>query len=647
MKLQPKIRVRNEGGAALVAALSTILILSLVGAGVLMNATTRYNATSTQVKGWKEALVAAEGGGDIAFEVLRRKVGNPREAFDAASGWTSPAPDPINNTESWSLGFNDAAPMAFGENSRFRARVTVDRFQLIPGSNSVGYYRIRSEGTAQVTGLKRVGMDNRTNIIAKGDNLLRKIDFNFKHFTAAYGHGDALPDAVASAANGKQTAAVSNPGRAEVTRRIEMVAVPVMPIEGAVKTQGRLRASGATFDSYNSANGAYPGTPNPAPPRDVDAHDADMVCGSSDFDATFIYGDITTNGGAAKTNQASGVVDNNVPVVLQPARPNVDPIPDLAGVTLEPGGSQSDDYIRPPTRRSSNGALQTTFWYRMSELDDDMVLDPLQTPNGTPIDTTINIHVIGHVKGLRVNKGVTANIYFTGNVTAKARDLPNMNADGSLPTWDYFYTTTANRTGATGFTAADVGKLAYQEGSPGTYWRLTGHSPVTWVSVTVPNVADVVSAPIVPTWAYDNAAARNVATGFGTDDIGKLSYVRDTQTYFRLVAISPATWVAAQPYAASPLVSRAGHMWFWGITPADNSTRTIDIAPPGDSNSVYAGWYAPGHDFTTRGNPDFFGCFVVKSFYTNGNNQFHFDKQLAGTTAPLDYRIASYIEDIR
>ena len=93
--------------------------------------------------------------------------------------------------------------MTFGDDSRFRARVTVDRFQLVPGSNSVGYYRIRSTGTAQVTGLKRVGMDNRTDIITKGDNLLRKIDFNFKHFAAAYGHGDALPEATPNATNGK------------------------------------------------------------------------------------------------------------------------------------------------------------------------------------------------------------------------------------------------------------------------------------------------------------------------------------------------------------------------------------------------------------------------------------------------------------
>jgi hypothetical protein len=442
-----------------------------------------------------------------------------------------------------------------------------------------------------------------------------------------------------------------------------MVAVPVMPIEGAIKTQGRLRASGATFDSYNSANGPHPGTSNPPPPRDVDAHDADMACGSSDFDATYIYGDISTNGGAAKTNQASGVVDNNVPIVLLPARSGEAPIPDLGGITLETGGVIKDDEIRPPTRRNANGVLQTTFWYRVSKVDEDLELYPLETANGTPIDTTINIHVVGNVKGLKVRKGVTANIYFTGNMDGKSEEFSNRNADGSLPAWDFFYTSLANRIAASGFKDSDLGKLAYQEGSPGTYWRLLSHTPaIIWTpqSVDPADLAKVVSTPIAPSGAFDTPAARTNATGFtpqdnfSSADVGKLAYQRfnadgttPSQTYWRLVNHSPVTWASAEPYAASQLVSRAGHMWFYGLTPADNSTRTIDIEPPGDSNSFYAGVYAPGHDFTTRGNPDFYGCFVVKSFYTNGNNQFHFDKQLAATANPLDFRIASYIEDIR
>ena len=136
-------------------------------------------------------------------------------------------------------------------------------------------------------------------------------------------------------------------------------------------------------------------------------------------------------------------------------------------ITLETSGyDDDDDEIRPPTRRNSNGVLQTTFWYRLSSID-DLELYPLRTPNGTPIDTTINIHVMGNVRGLEVRKGVTANIYFTGNMSGKADEYPNLNADGPLPAWDFYYTSLISRTAATGFTASDVGKLAYQEGTPG------------------------------------------------------------------------------------------------------------------------------------------------------------------------------------
>src|SRR4051795_6356354 len=107
--MKPTIRTKatNETASALVAALSTILILSIVGAGVLLNCTTRYNASSTQVKGWKDALVAAEAGSDMGFNIIRQHVADPATAFAAASGWVAPAPSPLPNTNSWSLGYSN------------------------------------------------------------------------------------------------------------------------------------------------------------------------------------------------------------------------------------------------------------------------------------------------------------------------------------------------------------------------------------------------------------------------------------------------------------------------------------------------------------------------------------------------------------
>jgi hypothetical protein len=69
MKLQAQ---RGNDGNILLCALCTIVIISLIGANVLINCTTRYNVTAKQLKGWKEALYAAEAGGDAGFDEVRK-----------------------------------------------------------------------------------------------------------------------------------------------------------------------------------------------------------------------------------------------------------------------------------------------------------------------------------------------------------------------------------------------------------------------------------------------------------------------------------------------------------------------------------------------------------------------------------------------
>src|SRR5437762_13331342 len=81
--------VQNENGSAIICAMGTTLSLSIVGANVLMNCTTRYNATSKQVSAWRNALAGAEAGADIAYAETRRTFTNPATQF-AGTGWSSP-----------------------------------------------------------------------------------------------------------------------------------------------------------------------------------------------------------------------------------------------------------------------------------------------------------------------------------------------------------------------------------------------------------------------------------------------------------------------------------------------------------------------------------------------------------------------------
>ena len=566
MKARKLTLKHNETGSTLLWVMTTVLVLSMAGAGVLTNATARYNVTSKQVKGWQDALGAAEAGADLGFAQVRLYGLDSTKGFATADGWASPAPSPLPATNSWTT-----TTPTFGEGNSLGATVTVDRIGSLPSTDPTppGYYRIRSIGTAKVSGLKRTGMDDAlesgvasfTNEKArgKGDSLLRKIDFKLDHFIATYGYGDALPSAPGTSANGKSAVPIADADFAQVTRRVELIALPIMPIEVGIKSAGSFR--GSLVDSYDSKNGAWTSS-NPPAPYDAYAHDGDVACATSDFYASkTIYGDVSTNGGNATNNNITGVVDNNVPFTIPPAvmgtAPLASPPPSYEN-TPNPS-----NVIDPIPRSLANGQKQTEYWYTYTSLTflTGLTINPI-TANiagvgpKTPIDTIVNIYVTGNVGSVApinvtVNKGVTANIYFTGNMEGDANSYVNNNVDGP--------------------------------GGNGVYVRDYVYNAVT-------------------------------------------------QTY-----------TEAGTYSPSPLVSRAGHLWFYGISPATGSRR-IDIK---SSGAMWAAFYAPSHDFYFNGNPDLYGVMVCRNYYGNGNTSFHFDKQLLTVGKPVDYRVASFIEDIR
>ena len=531
----------QETGSTLICTLGAIIIVSLIGANVLMNCTTRFNTTAKQVKGWKEALYAAEAGGDIGYAECRRVVADPGNIFTTARGWSQDA-SAANPT------WTKTIP-PFGADNSLSATVTVDRFTEVNGNP---YYRIRAIGQADVKGLRRTGMDNRMNATTRGDSLLRKIDFSFDHFKATYGYGDVLPTASGTVANGKALTAVAN---AQVKRRIELIAVPTMAFEGAIKCLTSFSGPGSAgvVDSYNSINGSYAtanasgfAAGNSSSPYYVDARDGNVAVNSAAFNqGNVIYGDVSTNGGNLNhtNSQITGAIDNNVPFYIPPWTQPTLP----TGVSYEAG---SPSTITPPVRYESDGVTRKTeFWYLYTGNFKNITINPVYD-GSTPIETEYNIVVNGDVGDVTVNKGVMAKVHFRGNLSAKARDLVNNNLDG--------------------------------------YGATTG------VKMVNPN--------------RDNNAATND------------SYIDSVNT------------------------SRPGHLQFYGITPTNGSSQRIDIAPPGDICAIF---YAPGADLSLTGNPDILGAVVCKTFTGNGNTGFHFDKALTGVGIPTEYRIASYIEDVR
>ena len=116
-----KTYVRNQNGSAIVCAMTTILIISIIGANVLMNCTTRYNVTSKQVSAWRDALAAAEAGADIAFAETRKTFTNPATQF-TATGWSSPD----TSVGPWTY----TMPTPIGPSGNLSATATVDNFRL-------------------------------------------------------------------------------------------------------------------------------------------------------------------------------------------------------------------------------------------------------------------------------------------------------------------------------------------------------------------------------------------------------------------------------------------------------------------------------------------------------------------------------------
>jgi hypothetical protein len=530
-----KTYVQNENGSAIVCAMGTILILSIIGANVLMNCTTRYNVTSKQVNAWRNALAAAEAGADIAYAETRKTFTNPATQF-TGTGWSSPD----SSTGPWTYTMSNP----IGGSANLLATATVDKFTTVDGYRC---YRIRSIGAARVLGLRRTGMDDTpaqvgssfglTGARGGGDSLVRKIDFNYDHFIATYGDGDGNNKRVVSVpsdANGQPLA--------QVSRRIELVAVPILPISGAIKTTGSFYGPGSSgvIDSFNSDNGPYDPTValggNPLPQFYSDSRDGNVMCGSSSFTSLTgeIYGNVTTNGATLRTDRyIYGTVDNNVPVVVD-SQKAVTPPPSRSYEASSPA-TINPPLSNPKCGGNSPDSWDNAPWYLYSQLK-DVTINPVKV-DSTPRETYINIVVNGDIKtNLTINKGVNVRIYFTGNADIKVSNFSNGNVDGSA--------------------------LLNIDGTSST-----NHSA-------------------------------------------------------------------------------SEHVQFYGISPTAPATQTINLDANGKP-TIEALWYAPGADFISKGNIMMYGAIVCKSFYQNGDCYFHYDKALADVLPPNDYRIASYVEDIR
>ena len=78
----------------------------------------------------------------------------------------------------------------------------------------------------------------------------------------------------------------------------------------------------------------------------------------------------------------------------------------------------------------------------------------------------------------------------------------------------FTYANAGLRTGATGLTSADLGKIAWQT-DDNSFWMLIGFSPVVWTSITGSAVTQTAKAGLLPAAAFAGNPKKATVT-FGT-----------------------------------------------------------------------------------------------------------------------------------
>jgi hypothetical protein len=395
----------GEQGNVLLCVVCTILIVSIIGGNILLNCVTRFNAASSQVRGWKESLYAAEAGGDLAYAEIRKTILDRTNAF--ASGWTQSGTT------------YTSSPVTFGADN-VSTSSTIDAFYYDGTGNP--WYRVRVKGTAPLLGLKRVGMDDRMAVGTRGDSLLRKIDFNYDHFVAAYGpNGDGV---------GKTLVPVANP---QLSRRIELVSAPITPFEAAIKAGGTFYGLGsaAYVDSFRSSTGPYDATVKDNP---SDWRYADSQAGTVEINTAVatimgsIYGNVYTNGGMVtkKSTNISGVIDNNVPFTLAPF---VMPSTALWNAVPSPTAVTPNTTITPP---QAGSPVRPNYYLLTSFVNNGTLTVNPYVSNGTPQETYVAVHVTGDIGNssgagpiISIPQHVHLQVYFDGNFQTKAQNIIN------------------------------------------------------------------------------------------------------------------------------------------------------------------------------------------------------------------------------
>ena len=90
---------------------------------------------------------------------------------------------------------------------------------------------------------------------------------------------------------------------------------------------------------------------------------------------------------------------------------------------------------------------------------------------------------------------------------------------------------------------------------------------------------------------------------------------------------------------------RAGQLQIYGEN-SNGDTRTLQAY---GNAAICAAFYGPNYDVTLQDNVEWIGAVAGHSFQMigGGTGGFHYDEALGMVGAPISFRIARYVEDVR
>jgi hypothetical protein len=378
-------------GSVLVWTVLVIAILSLIAVETLRLVTIKYQ-NALQTSTWQEALLAAESGIDLAIVELRKSLYPPPN--DAWDGWNNP---PGNGVTGYEL---TTVPNAGLNGTPMTIETNVDApSQLIDPTNSWQYYRIRTVGTIPITGPARAS-DN------PQDTKLRRLSLRWERFT-----------------NGVLMAHLLT--APQVSRRIEAIIRPVSSFDQAVMSVGvvDLTNQNIVVDSYDSSdptkstNGLY--DPTKRQENGDIATDGQLI----DAGNAQIYGDVATNAGTV--SGAANITGVERTDFYQ------EPIP--IGAPSWPSSNSSVTTVTGTTTinaDSTQGSAASRYVLNGISLSGNKTLTIAGNPDGS--QTYVEIYVTGDISvsgtgQIVIQPGVTATIYFAGNVDISGNGVLNSN----------------------------------------------------------------------------------------------------------------------------------------------------------------------------------------------------------------------------